>query len=330
MHAAVTLSVPQLESLQNPLVVAAFRGWHDATGSGVAAVRYLRTELQAVEVASLDPDRFYDLTVGRPHVQLQGGERVIRWPGTRCYVARGVAPGQDVVFLAGREPSLAWRSYCDAIVEVLERGKTPEVIAACRARAEDFSWAALGPVYERLVRDVVSPLARPDLRDELHRQVEASIARGAERAGRSLKDIDLQAGGAVAFGDDLPRLIEERRRGLAFSLGAMGSREHNFYNIAYQRAGYEDVAKEVQRLYLDGHRKEAAALVPDEMVLQTNLLGTDDMVRDRIRAYRNAGVTTLRLQPEGATLNARLETLGRAMDLVRQVSAESQPAVSSR
>ncbi|MBX3716997.1 MAG: glycosyltransferase [Burkholderiales bacterium] len=49
----------------------------------------------------------------------------------------------------------------DAIVEVLERGKTPEVVAACRARAEDFSWAALGPVYERLVRDVVSPLARP-------------------------------------------------------------------------------------------------------------------------------------------------------------------------
>lgn len=119
MHAAVTLSVPQLESLQDPLVVAAFRGWHDATGSGVAAVRYLRTELQAVEVASLDPDRFYDLTVGRPHVQLQNGERVIRWPGTRCYVARGVAAGQDVVFLAGREPSLAWRSYCDAIVEVL-------------------------------------------------------------------------------------------------------------------------------------------------------------------------------------------------------------------
>ncbi len=149
------------------------------------------------------------------------------------------------------------------------------------------------------------------------------IARGAEKAGRSLTDVDLQAGGAIAFGDDLPRLIEERRRGLAFSLGAMGSREHNFYNMAYQRAGYEDVAKEVQRLYLDGHRKEAAALVPDEMVLGTNLLGTDGMVRDRIRAYRNAGVTTLRLQPEGATLAARLGTLGRAMDLVRQVSAET-------
>jgi hypothetical protein len=119
LHASVRLSVPRLERLADPIVIAAFRGWHDGTGSAVAAIRYLRTEWGAQEVADLDPDRYYDLTVARPHVQLQGDERIIRWPGTRFYVAPHVEGARDVVLLAGREPSLAWRSYCEAISEVM-------------------------------------------------------------------------------------------------------------------------------------------------------------------------------------------------------------------
>ena len=151
------------------------------------------------------------------------------------------------------------------------------------------------------------------------------IAVGAARAGRSLTDLELHAGGAVAFGDDLVPLIARRKPGLAFSLGAMGSRRHNFYNDAYRRAGYEDTAVEVQRLWLDGRRDEATARVPDEIVLQTNLLGTDAMVRARIRAYRDAGITTLRVEPDGATLDERLATLARLMDLVKSVDAERKP-----
>jgi F420-dependent oxidoreductase-like protein len=140
---------------------------------------------------------------------------------------------------------------------------------------------------------------------------------GARRAGRSLRNLDLQAGGVVAFSDDVDRLIPPRKPGLAFSLGAMGSRQHNFYNDAYKRAGYTDVALEVQRLWLDGHRDEAAARVPDELVLKTNLLGTDTMVRRRLELYRDAGVTTLRVESAGDTLDARLTTLGRLLELVR-------------
>ena len=154
------------------------------------------------------------------------------------------------------------------------------------------------------------------------------IARGAQKAGRSLADIDLQAGGAVAFSDDLDQAIARRKPGLAFTLGAMGSREHNFYNAAFQRAGYSDVAQEAQRLYLDGKRDEAAALVPDEMVLKTNLLGTEAMVKERVRVYRDAGVTTLRVDPEGRTVSERLATLGRVADLVKAVEAEPVAAGS--
>jgi F420-dependent oxidoreductase-like protein len=143
------------------------------------------------------------------------------------------------------------------------------------------------------------------------------LAAGAARAGRSFDKLDRQAGGFVSFGDDLDRLIPPRKPGLAFTLGAMGSRQHNFYNDAYRRAGYADTAAEVQRLWLENRRDDAAAQVPDELVLKTNLLGTDAMVRDRIRAYRDAGVTTLRVEPDGATLDARLATLGRVVELVR-------------
>jgi len=104
---------------------------------------------------------------------------------------------------------------------------------------------------------------------------------------------------------------------LAFTLGAMGSRRHNFYNDAFKRAGYEDVAVEVQRLWLDGRREVATARVPDELVLKTNLLGTEAMVRKRLEAYRRAGITTLRVEPAGDSLDERLATLGRLLDLVR-------------
>lgn len=145
------------------------------------------------------------------------------------------------------------------------------------------------------------------------------MRRGAKKAGRDFSAIDIQAaGGAVAFSDDLDRLIPPRKPGLAFTLGAMGSRQHNFYNAAYRRAGYADEAVAVQKLWLEGKRQEAAELVPDEMVLQSNLLGTEAMVRERVRKHRDAGVTTLRVQPEGEDLAARLETLGRIVKIVRE------------
>jgi F420-dependent oxidoreductase-like protein len=155
------------------------------------------------------------------------------------------------------------------------------------------------------------------------------IARGAERAGRSLSEIDLQVNaGVVAFADDVEALIPPRKPGLAFTLGAMGSREHNFYNDAYRRAGYEDVARDVQSLWLDGKRDEAAARVPDELVLKSNLIGSEQTISERVGKHRDAGVTTLSVQPAGRTLAERVETLGRFVELVREIAAEA-PARSA-
>jgi F420-dependent oxidoreductase-like protein len=147
------------------------------------------------------------------------------------------------------------------------------------------------------------------------------LRRGAEGAGRSLADINIEVGGTVAFGDDLDALIEPLKPAMAFTLGAMGSATTNFYNDAFKRGGWEAAGREVQRLWVAGKRPEAIAKVPPEMVIQANLLGDTELVRKRIRAYKDAGVTTLRVTPHGRDLADRLTTLGRVMDLVRAINA---------
>ena len=150
------------------------------------------------------------------------------------------------------------------------------------------------------------------------------IAAGASQAGRTLADLDLQvAAGAVAFSDDVERLIAPHKPGLAFTLGAMGSRQHNFYNEVFQRSGYADVALEVQDLWFKKQREAAAARIPDELVLKTNLIGTKEMVRERLRTHRHAGVNTLQVLPDGETLDERLATLARLVELVKEINAES-------
>jgi alkanesulfonate monooxygenase SsuD/methylene tetrahydromethanopterin reductase-like flavin-dependent oxidoreductase (luciferase family) len=72
------------------------------------------------------------------------------------------------------------------------------------------------------------------------------LRRGAEEAGRSLADIDIQVGGTVAFGDDLDALVEPLKPAIAFTLGAMGSAATNFCNDAFKRGGWEAAAREVQ------------------------------------------------------------------------------------
>ena len=100
----------------------------------------------------------------------------------------------------------------------------------------------------------------------------------------------------------------------------MGSARTNFYNAAYSRAGYGEVAAEVQRLWVDGDKAAAAAAVPDELVLSTYLIGNEEMVRDRIRAYAVAGVDCLRLAPQGRTSAKQIDHLELAVDLIHSAT----------
>ncbi|QRP47574.1 LLM class flavin-dependent oxidoreductase [Amycolatopsis sp. FDAARGOS 1241] len=145
---------------------------------------------------------------------------------------------------------------------------------------------------------------------------------GLAKSGRERKDLDVCQGAEVAFAadeDELRTMVGSRKKELAFSLGGMGSASTNFYNDAYSRQGWAEVAAEIRDRWQSGDRDGAAALVTDEMVLGTTLIGTEEMVRERLRVWRDAGVDTVRLYPAGDTLDALVTTLGRALDLVREV-----------
>ena len=76
-----------------------------------------------------------------------------------------------------------------------------------------------------------------------------------------------------------------------------------------RRYGYEEEAEQIQELYLGGHRKEAAALVPDELIAGMSLVGDAGYVKDRVAAYRDSGVTVLNVQPIGPNGLKDIETI---------------------
>jgi F420-dependent oxidoreductase-like protein len=125
------------------------------------------------------------------------------------------------------------------------------------------------------------------------------LRRGAEKVGRTLADITLCVGTSVAFTDDPDPLIQRAKSNMAFQLGAMGSAKTNFYNDAYKRGGFEDAAVEVQKLWVEGRREEAAERVPDDMIVRTTMFGDEAFIRERVHSYRDVGIGVFRLDPAG-------------------------------
>jgi len=129
----------------------------------------------------------------------------------------------------------------------------------------------------------------------------AALDAGAAKRSPQLAPLDVVAGGKLAIGDDLPvdELLDAARPPLALYVGGMGARGRNFYNDIIRRAGYADAARAIQDLYLEGHKDEAAAAVPRELLERMHLIGSAAQVAERVAAYRDAGVTTLMVEPVG-------------------------------
>src|SRR3954471_22353209 len=138
---------------------------------------------------------------------------------------------------------------------------------------------------------------------------------GPRRGGRTLADLDLLIPVAVEFTDDVEEAAKRHARGYAFTIGAMGSKATNFYNAAFTRQGFGDDVNAVQDLWLAGRRDEAADRVPVELGFKTNLLGPPATVKERVRQYRDAGITTLQAKLDG-DIHDRLDTLAQLIDLV--------------
>ncbi|MGP4110829.1 LLM class F420-dependent oxidoreductase [Streptomyces sp. 4N509B] len=132
---------------------------------------------------------------------------------------------------------------------------------------------------------------------------------GRARVGKDLAGFDLVPTVPLAVGDDLDALADHFRPYTALYVGGMGSRDQNFYNRLAQRMGYEKEAAEIQERYLAGDREGAAAAVPHRLIDATTLIGSPERIADRMRAYADAGATTLSLAPAGWDLDQRIAGL---------------------
>jgi F420-dependent oxidoreductase-like protein len=104
---------------------------------------------------------------------------------------------------------------------------------------------------------------------------------------------EIAASVPVLATDDVESGRDALKQYYALYIGGMGARGKNFYNDLAVRSGYEDAARTVQDLFLDGKQRDAAAAVPDAFVDEVALVGPKERIADRLDAWRESGVTTM-------------------------------------
>jgi F420-dependent oxidoreductase-like protein len=172
--------------------------------------------------------------------------------------------------------------------------------------------AAIGPKNTTLAAEIADGwlpvLFSPEHVAEFRPLLEEGFARAAAK-GKGFGDFDIAPTVSVMISDDAASARDVMRPYVALYVGGMGSRDKNFYNALVRQYGFEDAAQQVQDLYLEGKRDEAAAALPEELIDTVTLCGPPDRVRDRLAVFRDAGVGTLMVSPMAWTFEERLRQL---------------------
>ncbi len=169
--------------------------------------------------------------------------------------------------------------------------------------------AAIGPKNTALAGEIADGWLPTLFSPEHVSELRPLLEQGAARAGRTLEGFRITPTVNVMVSDDHAASRDLMRAYVALYVGGMGSREQNFYNNLVRRYGFEDAAREVQDLYLDGKREQAMAALPDELIDTVTLCGPAGHVRERLTVYREAGVDTLMVSPMAFTRDERLAQL---------------------
>ncbi len=178
--------------------------------------------------------------------------------------------------------------------------------------------AALGPKNVQMTAEVANGwlpiLFHPQKAKEVWG---ADLEVGYAKRSVDLGPMDVIAGGLLAIGpeESVAPVRDVTRAMVALYVGGMGSRERNFYNQLFVRYGYVDAAKQVQDLYLNGKKQEAAAAIPASFLAETNLCGDEAYVADRIEEYKAAGVTVLNVEPVGPDIKSQQKLIETVREL---------------
>jgi F420-dependent oxidoreductase-like protein len=175
--------------------------------------------------------------------------------------------------------------------------------------------AAIGPHNTALAGEIADGWIPTFFSPEQVAEFRRLLQEGADRVGRSLDGFDIAPTVQAYVSEDREVARDLMRPVLALYIGGMGSRKQNFYNHLVKRYGFEEAAQEIQDLYLEGKKDEAAEAIPAALIDQVSLCGPRDVVADRLGAFREAGVGTLMVTPMAFKSDERVQQLRAVAEL---------------
>jgi F420-dependent oxidoreductase-like protein len=115
----------------------------------------------------------------------------------------------------------------------------------------------------------------------------------AESLVNAKPDFEIAQMVTVNITDDIDAGLLGVKYFLSLYIGGMGAKDTNFHKNLFERMGYADEAQQIQQLFLEGKREEAARVIPDELADAMALIGPRDRIKERLQAWRDSKITTL-------------------------------------
>jgi F420-dependent oxidoreductase-like protein len=155
--------------------------------------------------------------------------------------------------------------------------------------------AAEGPKNVALAAEIADgwlPLFFSPKSDKFYRQ---ALGEGFARAGarRTQSDFEVASMVTIIVSKDIDAAADLLRPNLALYVGGMGAKGANFHFDVLARLGYEEECNHIQKLYLEGNKREAIAAVPRQMVEDTALIGPIEKIRDELQEWKKTVLTTM-------------------------------------
>lgn len=305
-----------------PSILGWVAGQTERIGLGAAVMQIpARTPaMTAMTAATID-----HLSGGRMHLGLgvSGPQVSEGWHGVRFAAPLGrTREYLEIVRMALRRERVSYAGRHFTLPLPDGPGKALKLTLPARADLPIYL-AAVGPRNLELAGEIADGLLAIFFAPEHAATTLDPVAVGRRRAGHGtdaapMAGFDVVATVPVAVTDDVEAGLAAVAPYAALYVGGMGSREQNFYNQLAVRMGFAEEAARVQDLYLAGRHRDAAAAMPRDFLDATALVGPASRIVPRLRAYAEAGVTTLAVSPFSSRRDERLETLRVMAEALRE------------
>ena len=123
------LDYDSLDSLTRPVLVVAFKGLFDASGSATSALEWLMEKSESENIGEIDSETFFDFTQERPLISFdKNGERTLTWPKNKIVTIKTNGNERDLLAISGIEPHIRWRTFSKLLIEIVNKSNAESVL----------------------------------------------------------------------------------------------------------------------------------------------------------------------------------------------------------